>query len=192
MDSDAWTTFVHDAVVGEPDDPHVRLLRDRLRSGTHVVGVHFVAGSVSEYLVVLERLREISEQRIPHSRAFTRWSLAEGVQMATIDDEVQRFTLMLAEAFARISVEVGRDYFKSVLHERLRELRPSAVQGALKTIFTYNAETGPTKERIRRSLDTVLRERCVELVTSLHYPETNAATILDRALASWIAKPPRS
>jgi|GEM_PF-4443108 len=181
-----WEAFVQEAVGEKPDDPHVRLLRDRLRSGAKVMRVQLVSRSKPEYVVVLERLRELTEQRVPHSRSFTRWSFAEGVRMADEAEEVERFALLLGEAFAPIEDNVGRDYFKTVLHERIRELNPPHAGAMVAKLAPSSAQEGPVREHARRDLDDVLRARCEELTGALRYSEAETAVILDRALAAWI------
>jgi hypothetical protein len=184
--AETWESFVHGAVTSAPDDPHVRLLRDRLRAGARVVRVHLVDGAAPEYLVLLERLRELSEQRVPHSAAFTRWSLAEGVKMAD-EEEVGRFRLLLGEGFEPIELEAGEDRFKAVLLERIRSLAPPHAAAVAAKVTAYAAQEGRSMGRALRDLDGVLRARCSELVGALQYGEADAARILDRALAAWIS-----
>lgn len=148
--------------------------------------VHLVDGSAPEYVVRLERLRELSEQRIPHSPAFTRWSLAEGVKMADDNEEVARFRVLLDEAFKPIEAEVGDDYFKTVLHERIKALGAPRASAMAAKVTTYGAEDGRTKDRTLRDFDDALRARCAELAGLLRYGESDAARILDRALAAWV------
>lgn len=183
---ETWESFVHSAVTPAPDDPHVRRLRDRLSAGARVMRVDLVEREPPVYLVLLERLRELSEQRVPHSPAFTRWALSEGVKMADKDGEVQRFRLILDAAFKQIEFEIGADYFGHVLRERVKMLAPPHAAAMAGKVATYGTEEGRVKDRAFRDLDNALRARCAELTGSLKYTEKEAADILDRALAVWI------
>jgi hypothetical protein len=120
-----WQAFVKRAIDGEPDDPFVSMLRRRLSSGSKVVRVQLDTGPrVPEYRVLLERLRELSELRVPHSASFTRWSLDAGVRLANAGEEATRFALLAAEALQPIADEFSADYADAILIEQLRALGP--------------------------------------------------------------------
>lgn len=180
----AWEDFVERAITDEPDDPHVRLLRERIAAGAKVMRVHFTAAPPHGYLVVLERLRELSEQHIPHSRSFTRWSLANGVRMATETEEIGRFGVVLGEDVASIEDEVGAKALAEVaLIERLRELSPPTAMREFLQHHYVSAGGMPVSRLVRLRLDRVLRARCVELHAALGYDAEEVARVLDRAVA---------
>lgn len=54
------------------------------------------------YPVLLAYLRQLSKMEVPHSPAFTRWSLAIGLRMSAREEEVQRWALVAGERFQAI------------------------------------------------------------------------------------------
>src|SRR4051812_33968414 len=96
--SAAWLSFVAGTIEGEPDDPFVRLLRQRLSAGYEVVRVNFTTASKGPaYVALLSHLRQLSTMEVPHSAAFTRWALAAGLRMASREEEEQRWALLAGE-----------------------------------------------------------------------------------------------
>lgn len=189
MSRTPWEDFVESAITDEPDDPHVRLLRERIATGAKVMRVHFIATPQPEYLVVLERLRELSEQRIPHSQSFTRWSLANGARMATEAEEVGRFGVVLGEEVESVEAEVGaRALVELALIERLRELSPPTAMQEFLQHHYVSARSIPTSRVVRLRLDRALRARCVELHVALGYDAEEVARVLDRAVARWLTQ----
>src|SRR5665213_398125 len=93
-----WDTFVASAIDGEPDDPFVHLLRERIAGGATVVSIELSDdGDKHVYRVTLERLRELSVMALPHSASFTRWSLGAGARMKSQENEATRFAILADE-----------------------------------------------------------------------------------------------
>jgi hypothetical protein len=185
-----WHHFIHASLQGAADDPYVRLLRERLRSGSSVVRVHFESsgsGRTPEYRVVLALHRQLSEMRVPHSDSFTRWSLEAGVRMASSEEEVARFTLRVKEQFQPMEGEHGRDLFNVVLVEGLRKLGPPRVQARLANLHVPGTVEGRAKLRALSDLDNVLSRLAKELGASLKYDEAQVADILDAALEHYVS-----
>ena len=183
----SWQTFVKQAIAGEPDDPFVAMLRRRVASGSRVLRVHLDAEAKPPvYRVLLERLRELSELRVPHSPSFTRWSLDAGVRMVTPDEEAQRFALLAAERFQSVAQELGDAEAIAVLVERLRALAAPESTARLAEASTRRAPPpGRAHTRAAALVDGMLRGLAVELGRSLRYAEAEVATILDAALAQY-------
>jgi len=181
----SWQSFVKQAIAGEPDDPFVAMLRRRVASGSKVLRVHLDAEArPPAYRVLLERLRELSELRIPHSPSFTRWSLDNAVRMATPDEEAQRFAMVAAERFQAVAAELGEPEANAVLVERLRALGPQEATAAVVEASTRRAPPpGRAHKRAAALVEGVLRDLAVDLGRRLRYPEAEVATILDGALA---------
>jgi hypothetical protein len=183
-----WQHFIHASLQGAADDPYVRLLRERLRTGSSVVRVHFEgSGRAPEYRVLLSLNRQLSEMRVPHSDSFTRWSLEAGVRMASFEEEVSRFALRVKERFEPMEVERGRDFFNAVLVEELRKLGPPRVQVRLANLRVYGVGEGHAKLRALSAFDTALSSLAKELGSSLKYDEAQVADILDAALERYVS-----
>jgi hypothetical protein len=183
-----WHHFIHASLQGAADDPYVRLLRERLRTGSSVVRVHFESsGREPEYRVLLSLHRQLSEMRVPHSDSFTRWSLEEGVRMASLEEEVSRFALLVKEEFEPVEEELGRDSFNSVLMEELRKLGPPKVQAHLVKRHIMGVSEGRAKIRASSTVEAVLLVLVKDLGSSLRYDEAQVADILDAALARYVS-----
>jgi hypothetical protein len=184
--STPWDSFVARAVRGEPDEPFLGLLRKRLASGYKVVRVNVERtpkGLV--YVALLSYLRELSKMDVPHSAGFTRWSLASGVRMASVEEEEERWAVVAEERFQRIASDLGADCATLTLLERLRALAPPRTMRALADEQAMPAAPGLEQARARREVEAFLAEMAADLVGGLHYPETEAAGLLDGALERW-------
>ncbi|HEX8823308.1 MAG TPA: hypothetical protein VF794_25505 [Archangium sp.] len=183
-----WQEFVHQSLKGATDEPHVRLLRERVRSGSNVVRVHLDdSGRQPEYRVLLSLHRQLSEMRVPHSDSFTRWSLETGTRLADPDEEARRFALLLRERFEPLEQELGREYFDSLLGEQLRGLGPPRARARLDGgRLVYHPYSGVADGRARRKdlerIESVLASLARELGSSLKYSEQEVAELLDAAL----------
>ncbi len=182
-----WQHFIHQTLQGAPDDPYVRLLREKLRTGSSVVRMHFEdTGGGPAYVVLLSLHRQLSEMRVPHSESFTRWSLESGTRMASAEEEAKRFALLLRERFAPVEEELGREAFESVLLEELRMLAPPLTQGQLGSRRVLDLSEGRARGKARAAIDAVLTSLARELGASLKYDESQVARILDEALAQYV------
>lgn len=179
----AWHQFVHQSLAGAPDDPPMRLLRARLRAGNSVVRVHLEG---SEYRVLLSQHKQLSETRVPHSEAFTRWSLEAGVRLATPEEEARRFALLLRERLEPLEQEWGPQLFESVLAEHLRVLEPPRAKRLLEGRPVPPGEGRQARQRAQRAIGAVLTERVQELGKALKYEEAQAAELLDAALEHYM------
>jgi hypothetical protein len=183
-----WQHFIHETLKGTPDDPYVRLLREKLRTGSSVVRVHFEdTGTAPMYVVLLSLHRQLSEMRVPHSESFTRWSLESGTRMASAEDEAKRFALLLRERFAPVQKELGRESFESALLAELRMLAPPRTQGQLGDRRVLDLSEGRARGKAQAAIDSVLASLARELGASLKYDESQVAQLLDEALARYIA-----
>jgi hypothetical protein len=193
-----WQSFIHDVVSDEPDDAYVRLLEDRLDSGARAVQVRLLPSRdilpglhggppVAEYRVILERLQTLSELRVPHSPSFTRWSFKHGLRMASEDEEVARFALLIGERCASLLAEHGKDHFESILVERLRALGAPHTMNVLATLDVPPAPATRDKDAAWRDTDDLLVTLAHALVRSLGYSEADSADLLDRAFAMYLA-----
>jgi len=135
---------------------------------------------------VLERLRELSEMRVPHSPHFTRWSLQAGIRMESIEAEAHRFALLAAERHQLIIEELGADYADAILLDRVRNLAPPRT--LVRIVNERPNRLAPGREQLRaaRVLDTMLASLAGDLGGSLHYSEEEAAEILDKALEHFV------
>jgi hypothetical protein len=183
-----WHHFIHASLQGATDDPYVRLLRERLRTGSSVVRVHFEnSGREPEYRVLLSLHRQLSEMRVPHSDSFTRWSLEAGVRMASIEEEVSRFALLVKEQFEPVEEELGRELFNTVLVEQLRKLGPPKVQAQLPDRNVYELSEGRARIRAARAVEAVLIALAKELGSALKYDEAQVADNLEAALERYVS-----
>ena len=181
--SAAWLKFVGRTINGEPDDPFVRLLRQRVESGHEVVRIHLVATAKGpSYPVLLAHLRQLSTMEVPHSPAFTRWSLANGLRMASREEEEQRWALLAGERFRAISDDFGADYANLVLLDRLRALGPPRTIRALAREQVTRTAPGREQARAIREVDAFLQSLAGDLGGPLRYTAEEVAEILDGAL----------
>ncbi|HEY3357749.1 MAG TPA: hypothetical protein VGQ83_31140 [Polyangia bacterium] len=186
----SWEAFVAGALEPEPDDPFVRLLRERIDAGYKIRRINLLGGGREspegppEYLAILEYRQQLSEMRVPHSDSFTRWSLQRGARLESTQEEERRFALLLAEKLAPLEAEVGRGYFSSILVESLQRLGPPRTMGILANQHAYAAAAGQAKLRSLVGLEGVLTSLAQDLGRSLNYSPQQAAAILDGALAA--------
>ena len=188
----AWDDFVRGAVQGEPDDPFVRLLRERTKSGYRVVRVDLkrprTNGQPVEYRFLLEYAKSLSEQVVPHSPSLTRWTLEDGIRLGTAEDEAIRFGLLAKERFAPLIEELGNETFRSLLLERVQKLAPPEAHARVAEVsFRLASETGRKLEGIRK-INEVLASLVRDLALRLGYPEPEASRILDHALTGFLAE----
>ncbi|HZH78549.1 MAG TPA: hypothetical protein VEY88_21150 [Archangium sp.] len=188
-----WQEFVHQSLKGAADAPHVRLLRERLRSGSSVVRVHLDdAGRQPEYRVLLSQHRQLSEMRVPHSESFTRWSLETGTRLATPEEEARRFALLLRERFEPLEQELGRDHFNTLLREQLRRLGPpqalSLIDGWQLAYHPADGADGRDRRKALALIDSVLASLARDLRASLGYSEQETAELLDAALRHYLGE----
>jgi hypothetical protein len=188
-----WQEFVHQSLTGAADDPHVRLLRERLRSGSSVVRVHLDdSGHQPEYRVLLSLHRQLSEMRVPHSDSFTRWSLETGTRLDTPEAEARRFALVLRERFDPLEQTLGRAYFDSIFIEQLRTLRPPRAQARLAGTGVVHPShvlvDGATRRNTLERIESVLTSLARDLGFSLKYGEGETAELLDEALERYVSE----
>lgn len=177
-----WHAFVKRAIEGEPDDPFVAMLRRAIASGSEIVRVNLVQEQGLAYRILVSRLKHLSVMEIPHSASFTRWSLANGVRMESAEEETRRFLVLLEEKFPPIVEEYGKEYAGMVLIERIRALDPVRAPLAIGDANMHPTAPGQTRIRAGRMVDAFLAAEAAALGVALHYPETEAAAILDEAL----------
>lgn len=186
-----WTSLIHDAVVGAVDDPYVRLLKERLRAGSEVVRIQLADSERGpEYVLILSLHRQLSEMRIPHSDAFTNWSLNEGVRLTDEEQEMRRFELLLDQRFAPLRDELDASTFDALLVQHVRALgAPRASVSVQKPrIPPYAAQEGRAKQRATQRIEDVLVEVARALGRSLRYDEAATSRILDGALTQWMSR----
>lgn len=186
-----WEEFIRGAVQGEPDEPFVRLLRERTRSGYRIVRVELkraeADGQPPEYRFLLERSKHLSEQVVPHSASLTRWMLEDGIRLASTDDEATRFGLLVKERFAPLIKRLDEATFRVLLLERIGKLAPPQASARVADVpFRPASETGRKLDAMRQ-IDEVLASLARDLVVRLRYDEAEAAAILDRALTDFLA-----
>jgi hypothetical protein len=184
MSSD-WESFIQHAAQGEQDDPHVRLLREKIAEGCTIVRANLVlrAGQSPEYLIVLACNRRLSDIRIPHSDSFTRWSLETGLRMATPDEEAERFSILAEERLSPVEDRVGRDYLSAILCEQVQTLAPPISMGKLGRRPSHPPTNDDMRWDITQRLLEILRLLARDLANALRYTPTEVASLLDRALA---------
>jgi len=185
-----WSDFVRTALGGPPDDPFVRLLRDQLATGSHVMRVNFpppADGRSPEYLVVLLRDRQLSDLRIPHSPAFHRWSLEAGAKLETPDEEARRFGVVLAERLGEIEKLMLRDQFEALLVQRVGALAmPSTaalLAGFRNADFLSRAQVPAWAEVV---FDQQIATTARDLGRALDYSEAETSDILDHAVKEYV------
>ncbi|HEX5753497.1 MAG TPA: hypothetical protein VFZ09_45290 [Archangium sp.] len=186
-----WTSLIHDAVVGAVDDPYVRLLKERLRAGSEVVRIQLADSERGpEYVLILSLHRQLSEMRIPHSDAFTNWSLDAGARLADEEQEMRRFELLLHQRFAPLRDELDASTFDALLVQYVRTLGPSRASSLVQKLRTpqYAAQEGRAKQRAMQRIEDVLVELARALGRSLRYDEAATSRILDGALAQWMSR----
>jgi hypothetical protein len=186
-----WTSLIHDALVGAADDPYVRLLRERLRAGSEVVRIHLENSERGpEYVLILSLHRQLSEMRIPHSDAFTNWSLDAGARLTDEEQETHRFELLLDQRFFPLRNELGGDFFDSLLVHHVRALGPPRSLAAVQKLRLPPSTTQESRARLRavQRMEDVLMELARALGRSLRYDEALTSRILDGALAQWMTR----
>ena len=186
----AWVQFVGGVIQGEPDDPFVHLLLQRLHAGYTVVRINFTTtpkGPV--YVLLLSHLRQLSKMEVPHSASFTRWSLAAGMRMASREEEEERWALLAAERFQLIADDVGADYARLILLECLRVLAPPRTGRALALERATRTAPGREQSRAIRQVDAFLGSLAGDLGGALRYPAEEAADLLDGALERLVGAP---
>lgn len=189
-----WQEFVHQSLKGAADDPHVRLLRERLRSGSSVVRVHLEdTGRQPEYRVLLSLHRQLSEMRVPHSDSFTHWSLETGTRLATTEEEARRCALLLRERFESVEQELGREDFESLLREELLSLGPpralTRLDGGRRAPRPLpGVADGRARRKSRERIQSVLSSLARDLGASFKYGEDEVAELLDAALERYLSE----
>jgi hypothetical protein len=181
--------LIHDAVAGTADDPYVRLLKERLRAGSEVVRIQLENSDRGlEYVLILSLHRQLSEMRIPHSDAFTSWSLEAGARLTDEEQETHRFELLLDQRFFPLRNELGGDFFDSLLVHHVRTLAPPRSLAAAQKlrIPSFAAQEGKVRLRAVQRMEDVLMELARALGRSLRYDEAATSRILDGALARWM------
>ncbi|HLM47056.1 MAG TPA: hypothetical protein VK458_24510 [Myxococcaceae bacterium] len=178
-------------MVGAVDDPYVRLLKERLRAGSEVVSIELAhAERGPEYILILSLNRQLSQMRIPHSDAFTNWSLNEGARLADEEQEMRRFELLLDQRFAPLREELEASTFDALLVQDVRTLGPPRASVAVRKsrLPPHEALDNRARQRALRRIENVLRELARALGRSLRYDEAATSRILDGVLAEWMTR----
>lgn len=185
-----WTDFVRAAIGPEPDDPFVRLLRDKIGSGSQVIRANAVRSPDDrppDYLVVLVRDGQISEMRIPHSPSFLRWSLESGTRLETPEEEALRFRFVLAERIEEVAAHLDQEQIITLLVRRVRSLAmPASCEMLQGDGQADHAARGQAPGWSEMALDERLAATARDLARSLRYPEQETAGIIDRAMAEYL------
>lgn len=183
-----WSSLIHDALAGVADDPYVRLLKERLKSGSQIVRIHLEAAAdqKSEYVVILSLHRQLSEMRLPHSEAFTNWSLEAGARMVDEAEEAERMALLLHERFIPLLSELGPIDFEAILVSYIRALAPPQALEAARQLQPFSPLDGRMRQQAIQQVEGVLVGLARVLGRSLRYDESSTARILDSALARWL------
>jgi hypothetical protein len=178
-----WQSFLAEAIVGAPDDPFVRSLKRRLASGYTVDRVNLapIPNGVA-YSLLLSYQQALSRMEVPHSPSFTRWSLANGIKMASREEEERRWALLAAERFQPVAEQLGAEYATSILLERLRALGPPRTTAALAEERTKATEPGREQARAIRVVDDFIHALAQDLSGALGYSAEETAEILDGAM----------
>ncbi|AKJ03681.1 Hypothetical protein AA314_05307 [Archangium gephyra] len=178
-------------MVGAVDDPYVRLLKERLRAGSEVVRIQLTDSERGpEYVLILSLHRQLSEMRIPHSDAFTSWSLDTGARLADEEQEMRRFELILHQRFVPLRDELDASTFDALLVQYVRTLGPARASSFVQKLRTspYAAQEGRAKQRALQRIEDVLVELARALGRPLRYDEAATSRILDGALAQWMSR----
>lgn len=185
-----WSSLIHDALAGVADDPYVRLLKERLRSGSQIVRIHLEAavGQKPEYVVILSLHRQLSEMRLPHSEAFTSWSLEAAARMVNEAEEAERIALLLHERFVPLLSELDPVHFAAIFVPYLRTISPPKASEVARQLQPIGTVDGRVKKQALQQMESVLVELARVLGRSLRYDETATARILDDALAQWMTR----
>jgi hypothetical protein len=184
-----WSSLIHYALTGVADDPYVRLLKERLRSGSQVVRIHLEKPRDGpEYVVILSLHRQLSEMRLPHSEAFTSWSLEAGARMADGGEETERFVLLLEERFTSLIRELGPHSFEPSFIHHIRALGPPKAVEAMRRLTPPAKIVSGMKDQATQRIEDVLVKLARALGRSLRYDEDSTARILDAALAQWLTR----
>ncbi|RKH31479.1 hypothetical protein D7Y13_30685 [Corallococcus praedator] len=186
-----WNMWIRQALEGPEGEPFLRLLKERLRSGSQVVGVRLESpGGAPEYVITLSLLKQLSEMRVPHSEAFTVWSFDTGTRMVDERQELERFVLLLSERFAALAREAGPDVLASALVNYLPVLGPPRASEEARRRMGARGMNNATLRAITK-LEAVLMDAARSLGRSLKYDEATTGRILDGALAQWLSRKPR-
>jgi hypothetical protein len=141
-------------------------------------------------VLILSLHRQLSEMRIPHSDAFTSWSLDAGARLADEEQEMRRFELLLHQRFTPLRDELDASTFDPLLVQYVRTLGPSRASSLVRKLRTplYAAQEGRAKQRALQRIEDVLVELARALGRSLRYGEAATSRILDGALAQWMSR----
>jgi len=185
-----WSSLIHDALAGVADDPYVRLLKERLRSGSQIVRIHLEpsASPRPEYVIILSLHRQLSEMRLPHSEAFTNWSLEAGARMADEAEEAERMALLLHERFIPLLSELDPAHFEAIFVPHLRALAPPQASEAARQLQPFASVDDRMRRQAIQQMEGVLEDLARMLGRSLRYDEAATARILDSALARWLSQ----
>jgi hypothetical protein len=185
-----WSSLIHDALAGVADDPYVRLLKERLRSGSQIVRIHLeaAAGQKPEYVIILSLHRQLSEMRLPHSEAFTNWSLEAGARMADEAEEAERMALLLHERFIPLLSELDPVHFEAIFVPYLRAVAPPKASEVARQLQPIGTVDGRAKKQVLQQMEGVLVDLARMLGRALRYDEASTARILDSALALWMTR----
>ena len=185
-----WSSLIHDALAGVADDPYVRLLKERLRSGSQIVRIHLetAAGQKPEYVVILSLHRNLSEMRLPHSESFTSWSLEAGARMVNEAEEAERMALLLHDRFVPLLSELDPVHFEAIFVPYIRTMSPPVAMDVARQLQPIGTVDGRGKKQALQQMEGVLVELARMLGRSLRYDEASTARILDSALAQWMTR----
>ncbi|HEX8701102.1 MAG TPA: hypothetical protein VF815_19815 [Myxococcaceae bacterium] len=185
-----WSSLIHEALAGVADDPYVRLLKDRLRSGSQIVRIHLeaAAGQQPEYVVILSLHRQLSEMRLPHSEAFTNWSLEAGARMVSEAEEAERMALLLHERFVPLLSELDPAHFVAIFVPYIRAMAPPKASEVARQLQPIGTVDGRAKKQALQQMESVLVELARVLGRALRYDEAATARILDSSLAQWMTR----
>ncbi|RKG57102.1 hypothetical protein D7X30_20360 [Corallococcus sp. AB011P] len=187
-----WNSLIRYALEGAEGEPFLRLLKERLRTGSQVVSVRLEnAGGKPEYVLILSLHKQLSEMRVPHSEGFTSWSFDTGTRMADEQQEQARFVLLLGERLAALASDVGPDVLMALLSNHLPALGAPRASEAARHLRT-SRHVDSAVRRAAEKLDFLLVGLARALGRSLKYDEATTGRILDGALAQWISQPPRA
>jgi hypothetical protein len=167
------------------------MLKERLRAGSEVVRIELAhAERGPEYLLILSLNRQLSQMRIPHSDAFTNWSLNEGARLADEEQEMHRFELLLHQRFAPLREELEASTFDALLIQHVRTLGPPRASVAVRKsrLAPYEALENRARQRALQRIEDVLMELARALGRSLRYDEAATSRILDGVLAEWMTQ----